>query len=141
MSAALALQKTLRAALTADEAFAALIPPANVFDRHGRPERFPCVEIGEAQEVLADLTWDRRHTAVYLTLHAWDCAPGLTGVKRTGEAIRNVVRTMNVDVAPYRCLDLKVRAIRTWRDKDGQESGDQISHGVVQIEALMEDPV
>lgn len=134
MTPSLALQKTLRSRLTADPAVTALVPPNNVFDRHGLPERFPCVMIGEGQEVAAD-DITGRYFRTFATLHLWDDSAGLTGVKEMAGAIRRAVRERPWPVEGCFCHALTVQDARFLRDP----KEDAVSHGVVTIEALIEE--
>jgi hypothetical protein len=85
--------------------------------------------MGEDLETDADLTFDRRHVTVYATLHLWHDEPGLTGVKAIAGAIRNAIRLDGSD----RLVDLQFESARFIRDPDG------LSHGVVTLEALVEE--
>lgn len=49
----LALQKAVRERLVASAAVTALLPADSIFDRHARPERFPCIVLGEGQVLFA----------------------------------------------------------------------------------------
>ena len=62
--ASLAAQRLAVITMRAHAPLQALVPDANILDRSGRPEVFPCVIVGEAQTVgddidCADLSADR----------------------------------------------------------------------------------
>jgi hypothetical protein len=135
MSAALALQKAIRARLASFAPVTALVPASNIFDRHARPESFPAIVMGEDQELGEDVTLTRHHLRVFATLHLWHREPGLTGVKAIAGAIRNAVRAGFPELdTPYRRVDLRYESARFLRDPDGITS-----HGVVTLEARIED--
>lgn len=131
--AALALQKAIRGRLAADLGVTALVPAGNIMDSHKRPQTFPAIILGEDQEVASDLTFDRKHVTVYMTLHLWHDEQGLAGVKAVSDAIRNAIRAgVELDQAA-RCVDLRFESARFIRDPDG------LAHGVVTLEALVEE--
>lgn len=134
MSAALALQKAIRGRLTGDPAVTALVPAANIFDRHARPTAFPCIILGEDQEVAADEV-ARRHFRVYATLHLWQKEPGLTGVKAIAGAVRRALRDGPWPLDQHYCHDLAFSGARFLRDPKSET----VSHSVVTIEALIEE--
>ncbi len=134
MSAALDLQTALYARLTGSPAVTATIPAANIFDRADRPERMPCIVIGEGQEVADDLTFERRHTRVFATLHVWSREPGTAHVKQVAGAIREALNGFLPALDHGRCLDLRFDGARFLRDPDGETA-----HAVVTIEALIEE--
>jgi len=134
MSAALALQKAIRARLVSDPGVLALVPAGNIIDGHGGPKSFPAILIGEDLETASDLTMDRRHITVYLTLHAWSHEPGMTDVKAIVEAIRKAIQTPVQIEAPDRLIDLRFEAARFVRDVDTLTA-----HGVVTLEAVVEE--
>lgn len=132
MSASLDLQTALRARLTGTPAFTAIIPGDNVLDRGGRPERFPCLIIGEGQEIAEDLTLDRQHVRVILDLHAWAREIGIVAVKQAADAIRASVIEWAPTLPAHRVVNLRHTASRYMRDPDGEHS-----HAIVTIEALL----
>lgn len=135
MSAALALQKAVRTRLTSYAAVAALVPADNIIDRHARPEVFPCIVMGEDQEIGEDVTLTRHHLRVFATLHVWHRETGLTGVKAIAGAIRDAVKAGFPELdTPYRRVDIRYEGARFLRDPDGVTA-----HGVVTLEALIED--
>lgn len=130
---ALALQKALRARLAAFPAVTALVPPANIGDRHGRPAAFPSIVMGEDQDVDAELDLERRFRRVYVTLHVWDRSPALVTVKGIAAAIGQAIRT-DLALDAGRLVDIKFASARYLRDPDGVTA-----HGVVTLEALLEE--
>lgn len=131
---ALYFQRALGARLAAFAPLTALVAPANIVDRHGVPTAFPSVILGEAQELDADVSFDRRHLRVVLTLHAWDRSPGTASVKRIADAIRAAVQGADLALDAGRLLDLTHTSTRILRDPD-----QVTAHAVVTLEALVEE--
>ncbi len=50
------LQAAIRAALVNDEAVSSVVPAARIYDRHARPDVFPCIVLGDMQEVGDDFS-------------------------------------------------------------------------------------
>lgn len=75
MTAPLAIQKAIRAALVADAGVTALVPSGSILDTNARPAPSPSIILGEDQ--LADdgdyLARDVLH--VYSTVHVWKRKP------------------------------------------------------------------
>jgi hypothetical protein len=76
---ALAYQSVSRNQLAADAGVLALVPAASIFDSNGRPEVFPCIRLGEGQELPVDQLdqVDGRYTRIFATFHIWHREPGL----------------------------------------------------------------
>lgn len=132
MSAALAVQKAIRARLTSFPLVTRLVPDANILDRNARPTPFPSIIIGEDQEVdEGDIA--RRNVRVYSTLHVWQKEPGLVGVKAIAGAVRTALhqRRISSEVS-FHFADCRVTSTRFMRDPDGETS-----HGVVTVETLV----
>ena len=132
MSAALAVQKALRARLVGTNSVLTLVPAANILDRNARPNPVPSIIIGEDQEVdEGDIA--RRNVRVFSTLHVWVKESGTTGAKAIAGAIRIAVRGTNfVPVDGFHFADCRVSSTRFMRDPDGETA-----HGVVTIETLV----
>ena len=131
---ALALQRAVGARLAAFAPLTALVSPANITDAHGLPAAFPSVILGEAQEVPAEVSFERRHLRVYLTLHAWDRSTGTASVKRIADAIRAALLDADLTLDAGRLLDLAHGGTRILRDPSGE-----IAHAVVTVEGLVEE--
>ncbi|MGJ3264867.1 MAG: DUF3168 domain-containing protein [Salinarimonas sp.] len=128
------LQQALRARLVADPALAALVPAENVVDRTGLPERFPCVIFGEGQIVPEDITLDRRHARVFVTLHVWAREPSSVTVKRIAEAVRGALRDWHPGLPSCRFVEIRQSRSRFLRGQDGETA-----NAVVNVEALVEE--
>jgi SPP1 family predicted phage head-tail adaptor len=97
----LAFQKALRARLIASPDLAALLPPDNIIDATNRPERFPCVKIGEGQTSFA-VPYTRYHDKATLDVHVWCEEAGLSTAKEIIGAITTAIRGQFPDTADYR---------------------------------------
>jgi hypothetical protein len=128
----LAIQKALRARLIASPAVTALVPADAIFDRHGRPQRFPCIIIGEATSLYAT-PYESFHDGVTADLHLWTEEIGLTQVKEITGAVRAALRG-DWNVEGFRCAFATVNSGRFIRDPD-----DEHSHGVLSISALLQE--
>ncbi len=132
MSAALAVQKAIRARLVATASVLEVVPAANILDRNSRPAPDPSIVLGEDQ-VVDEGRIARNVVRVYSTLHIWKREPGLVGVKAIAGAIRTAVRGLhNFAETPYQFGDCLVSSERFLRDPDGETA-----HGVVTIETLV----
>jgi len=126
------LQKAIRARLIASAELLALVPPDNILDANGRPERIPCVQIGESQTI-----YRRFDSTTVATLHAWFQEPGLIQCK---QAVSAMVEALRVDAQVsgalvldnFTCHDLMVTQTRFMRDPHGS-----YSHGAVTVAAIM----
>lgn len=116
------LQKAIRTRLLASTELMALIPADNVLDTNGRPERIPCIHIGEGQTVYR--RWD---ATAYATLHVWFEEPGLFRAKTaTGlivDALRvDAQRDGVLTLDHFVCYDLRGTDTRYLRDPHGSYS-------------------
>jgi hypothetical protein len=131
-----ALQKAIRDALTANADLTALVPAIAIMDRTGRPERFPCIILGEGQEVNADLMLDGDQLRAFVTLHVWSRDGSLVGVQQITRAIRSALKhgmgTLELGIM----LDLRFESARFVRDPDGETS-----HAIVTFESLIEEAI
>lgn len=123
----LAIQKVIYDRLTDDDDLLALVSDA-IFDRSGRPERFPCVVIGEGQTVFHDF-----HAGVHADLHVWAEEPGLVIAKRIGSAIIAALEDCPWQAEGLCVHDMSVKATRYLRDPSGK-----FSHGVLSYVAIVQ---
>jgi len=131
MSADLEVQKAIRARLV--PAVSALVPAANILDRHERPAPTPSIILGETQEVDEGTSLKRAHVRIFHTIHVWKVEEGLVGCKAICAAIRSAIHSGRLVLGGgYHCADVRVADVRYLRDADGQTS-----HGVVTVEALV----
>lgn len=132
MSADLAVQKAIGTLLAGSTGVIALVPAANILDRHSRPPADPSIVIGEGQTIEGD-DIARRSLRVVLDLHVWKRELGTAGVKAIAGAIRSAIHAGRpVLDAPWHCGDCRVSHRRYLRDPDGETA-----HGVVTVETLV----
>ena len=135
MSPALALQAAIRARLVTSSDVLALVPADHIVGAVGKPTLFPCVMLGQDQEVDEAITLERRHVRVHATLHTWDRTGGLSHAKALAGAIRDRMRGFDPVLDGMRCVDIRFAGSRVMSDPDGSTT-----HGVVENEALVELP-
>jgi hypothetical protein len=87
---ALAVQRHVYGRLTGDEGVSALVPAANIADRHGLPERFPSVILGEAVVAYADHDESFADVAL-IDLHVWTEGADTVAAKAIVGAIRDAL--------------------------------------------------
>lgn len=132
MSAALALQKALRARLISTSAVTALVGANAILDRNSRPAPDPSIILGEDQ-VVDEGDIARQQVRIFSTLHVWKKETSLAGAKAIAAAIRFAVRSGRpVLEAGFHCGDCRVSDMRFLRDPDGETS-----HGIVTIESVV----
>lgn len=126
------LQKAIRTRLLASADLMALVPADRILDVTGRPERVPCVNIGEGQTVYGRFT-----STTHATLHIWFEEPGLVHAKAAAGAVIDALRVdaqiegvLTLD--DFICHDLAVTQTRFLRDAHGP-----YSHGIVSVAGIM----
>lgn len=132
MSAELALQKAVRARLTATQEVTALVPAASILDRSARPNPRPSIIIGEGQSVDENDSISRNRIRIYFDLHIWTEELSTELSKRIVGAIRAALKVRPPVVDGYHCADCRIRQARFLRDPDGETA-----HGVVTVDALI----
>ncbi|MEM1287125.1 MAG: DUF3168 domain-containing protein [Pseudomonadota bacterium] len=132
MSAALAVQKAIRARLMATSAVTDLVAAASIVDAHGsKPD--PCIVIGEAQLVDEGLDLKRRTKRIIHDLHVWKKEPGLEGANHIAGTVQDAIDQGRFQLDDgYDCVDLRTSGIRSMRDPDGETS-----HAVVTVDTLV----
>lgn len=128
----IAMQQAMRALLVADAAVLALVPAGNIFDRHSRPERFPCIILGEGQTVREDLTLADNHVRLISTVHVWTRDGDLVSARAIAGAVGVALRGRFF--GDRTAVRARYRDARFMRDPDG-ETG----HGVLTFETLVEE--
>lgn len=134
MSAELALQKAIRARLTATADVTDNVPVGHILDRNERPNPRPSIVIGEGQSVDEGDSIARTRARVYLDLHVWVEEPSTEISKRIAGAIKAAMKVRPQIEDGYRCADCRVRGSRFMRDPDGKTS-----HAIVTIDALVQE--
>lgn len=105
-----------------------LVPDLNIFDKTGRPERFPCVIVGEGQTVGDDIDCADL-SEVFLTFHAWTIENGLSEVKDIAGAVRRALRNAEGEQDGFR-LWFEFEDTVFLRDPGGQHGHAVISFRV-----------
>ena len=137
MSAALAVQKAIRARLVATAGVTDLVPANAILDRNQRPAPDPSIIIGEAQTVDESTDMQRGHQRVFHNLHVWKRETGTTGANAIAGAIRSAIQSDRFVLdAGYHCADARVSDLRVMRDPDGETA-----HAVVTVETLVAEAV
>lgn len=125
--------KAIRLRLINAPAVTALTPAASIMDRSARPERFPCIIIGEGQTVLEGADYSRLRVRTYADLHIWTQEEGLASLKRIAGAVVDALEDEPFwSVDGHFCADLLLRSVRYMRDPAGQHG-----HAIVTVEALL----
>lgn len=132
--ASLAAQRVAVAAMRARPALLALVPSANIFDRHQRPEIFPCVIVGEGQTV-ADEADCMTGSEVFLQLHVWTRENSFVECKSIAGEIRRALKGVD-EVRDGFEVSLDFEDTVYIRDPGGE-----LSHGILRFTALTEDIV
>lgn len=138
----LAVQSAIRNRLINSPSVMARVDPAAIVDSTARPERYPCILLGESQTVDASKSWPRRHTRVYTTLHIWTKGPDLTSTKSIVGVVRaqlaNITRTSTPlffnGGDPFQLVSSLISGTRAISDPSGE-----FGHGIVTFEALVEE--
>jgi hypothetical protein len=134
MNAHLALQAALRAAFTTSAGVLALVPAANVLDRHLRPPPSPSVIIGEVDGGLDAGNVGRDRFEVFADVHVWVAELSSEGCKRI---LGELQRCLTLDPRPdlgggLHLADWHVQRFRLLRDPSGDTS-----HGVMTVRAII----
>lgn len=115
MSAEIALQKHVVAALKASPAVTALVVADNIADDQGRPQRFPAIRLGESASFPADFD-DSFHDSVSFDLVVWSDSAGTVEAKTIADAIRAALPVGLWCVSGLRYARAKVAGQRVTRD-------------------------
>lgn len=129
----LSLQIAARIRLVTTPAVTALVAANRILDQHARPASFPCIIIGTAQTIRESLTLSRSHLRITFDLHIWTDGSGLEATKNIAGVVVPALKQRPV-IEGLRVIDWTVKSVRYLRDPAA------IGHGVVTIEALVEEP-
>lgn len=148
MSATLALQTAIRAALIGNVSLTDLVPASNIVDQHGLPA-FPqwdeldgieiierdtgtSIIIGEAEEIPLEDTLEDNRFEVFFNLHIWAQEDHLTGVKEIAHHVHTALRELG-PVEGYRTVRSRYTGARYMRDPTGKHA-----HAIVNFAAKLE---
>lgn len=135
MSVEVVFQKALRLRLAGTPAVAALVPADCMLDRNERPAPDPSIILGEMQAIDEGESIARKLTRIYMDLHIWKKERSTAGVKAIAGEIRTAIRAGRLALAGgFHCVDCRVSSSRFLRDPGGE-----FSHGVVTLDALVEE--
>lgn len=134
MTASVALQKAIRSTLIADPNVLGFVGADAVFDRSTKPERFPCVVVGEAQTLFKRIAYGRRVTQEYATLHVWTSGEALIDAKALAGVVAEALADGVGEVPGFHVVGSTVTNIRAMRDPS-----ERLLHAVVSFEALAEE--
>ncbi len=133
MSVIAALQKFVVATLKADAGVATLVG-SRVYDRPRAGVDMPFVSIGPSDELPSDASCLAMIDAS-LQLDVWSGAQGgAVEARKICSAIKAVLHEVDGDLEAGKLLEIRVRQTRVF---DDQNPG--VTHGVVTIEALLEE--
>jgi len=130
----LELQAVIRARLIASPELMELVPPDNVLDVTGRPERMPAVIIGEGQTLYGEFS--ATTTAV---LHVWFQEPGLKQAKQAVGAIVGAVRVDAQRDGALRMPSFIVHDMSADRTQFLRDPHGPFSHAVVTVSAIVQE--
>lgn len=128
----LAVQKLIVTTLKANAPLLVLVPAASIFDRHARPEAFPCIIVGEAQTVGDDIDCGPL-SDVYSTIHVWTKEDGFRECKSISGAVRRALWQATGTYDGFHVMDTIFEDSRFLRDPSGEHS-----HGVVTFMSMVQ---
>jgi hypothetical protein len=134
MSASLACQEAQRGLLVSHSPLTALVPATSIVDAHTLPSRFPCVLVGEGQELqLGDVVGVDRFTTLYSDYHVWVQEPGFALTKQIAGEVRAALAAQTWTQDGFRCLDTAFVTARYIRDESRETA-----HGIVTLKSTIE---
>lgn len=133
MMPAVEVQKAIRARLVGASAVTALVPAANILDRHKRPVPYPSIILGEGELYDDGSDVGRLRVRVVSTLHLWTAEPSFELAATVAAKVHSALFAPRLDLAAgFHCADCKVSNARFLRDPSGE-----LSHVVVTVETLV----
>lgn len=127
--ASLSAQRQAVISMRAHGPLVALVPALNIFDRHQRPEVFPCIIVGEGQTIGDDIDV-ADSSDVYLDLHVWTKEDGFIACKDIAGEIRRALRRLVAKQGPFD-LSFNYQDTTFLRDPSREHS-----HGIVSFMIL-----
>lgn len=130
----LALQALIRERLIQSSDLNELVPPDNVLDVTGRPERMPAVIIGEGQTLYDDFS-----ATTTSVLHVWFQESGLKAAKQAASAIVEAVRVDAQRDGALRIPGFIVHDMAANRTHYMRDPHGPYSHAVISVSAIVQE--
>lgn len=130
----LALQALIRERLVQSADLTELVPPDNVLDVTGRPERMPAVIIGEGQTLYGDFS-----ATTTAMLHVWLQESGLKAAKQAAGAIVEAVRVDAQRDGALRIPGFIVHDMAANRTHYMRDPHGPYSHAVISVSAIVQE--
>lgn len=127
-----AMKKAIRSLLINHTALTDLVTPNAIFDKHQRPESFPCVILGEGQKVRDNTVIARDRVECFLDLHIWAKENGFDLANQITAETWDALRGAFFSVDGHTLIDLQEEGTRFIRDPSGAHS-----HAVLTLSALL----
>lgn len=134
MTAAVAVQKAIRSKLVADPNVLGFVGADAIFDRMRRPETAPCIVLGEGHTLFDRISYGRRVTQEYATIHVWTAGEALVDAKAFAGVVAGALADGVGEVPGFHVVAATVTNVRHMRDPSGR-----LLHAVVSFEALVEE--
>jgi hypothetical protein len=128
----LALQIAARTRLVTAPSVTDLVPAAQIFDGLARPEKFPCIIIGECLTIVEPITFARSHVRTTFDLHVWTKGAGLEATKILAGNVRQALKQRPA-IDGLHVVDWQVTTTRFLRDPA------EIGHAIITVEALVQE--
>lgn len=125
----LAVQKCIVGRLSAAD----IVPSGMVIDKSGRPERFPCIIVGQAFTLFPDYA-DSFHIETTADVHIWTAEENLASVKTLTGRAREALWLGPWAVDGHSCVNLRIQQARFMRDPDGLHA-----HAVLTVTAILQE--
>lgn len=110
-----------------------LVPAANIFDRNRRPERLPCIIIGDGVTAYGN-NLDSFHDKVVADIHIWTTDGSLSFLKQIAGAVRTALRAGPWITEGFNTSNVSFVGFRMVRDPISN-----YSHGILSLEAIMQE--
>lgn len=129
----LALQTAIRTRLIGKDDVTALVPANHIRSGSTRPDKTPCIIIGDGNTTLHGNDYRAQSAAwVYLDLHVWTLDAGQDAAKQIAGTVAAALSKYNLPIDGGYCDHFKVTDIRHVRDPDPA-----YGHSVLSVEALV----
>lgn len=131
----LAVQIAIRQRLITSPEMQTFADASRILDRISRPITRPAIVVGDATVADESQSIARNRWRVMHDVHVWLKDTSRETVKQCCHAIASAIRTERLDLEElYHCIDVRIAAIRTMADPDGETA-----HGVVSIDVQVQE--